>query len=51
MAKNFDTGLAVMRVTFSTANALSAKLLGGAPRFDVTIVGGHIVGAQGTSIG
>ena len=35
----FDTGLTVTLDAFSTANALSAKLFGGTPRFDVTIVG------------
>jgi transcriptional regulator GlxA family with amidase domain len=35
----FDTGLTVTLDAFSIANALSAKLFGGTPRFDVTIVG------------
>ena len=35
----FDTGLTVTLDAFSTANALSARLFGGTPRFDVTIVG------------
>ena len=35
----FDTGLAVTLDAFATANSLSAKLLGGTPHFDVTIVG------------
>jgi len=35
----FDTGLTVTLDAFSTANSLAAKLLGGTPRFDLTIVG------------
>lgn len=35
----FDTGLTVTLDAFSTANSLSAKLMGGTPRFDMTIVG------------
>lgn len=35
----FDTGLTVALDAFSTASALSAKLFGGTPRFDVTTVG------------
>jgi transcriptional regulator GlxA family with amidase domain len=35
----FDTGLAVALDAFSAANNLSAALLGGSPRFEVTIVG------------
>ncbi|SAK53417.1 AraC family transcriptional regulator [Caballeronia hypogeia] len=34
----FDTGLTVTLDVLSTANALSAKLMGGAPRFDVTTI-------------
>lgn len=35
----FDTGLTVMLDAFSTANALSARLFGGTPRFNLTVVG------------
>lgn len=35
----FDTGLTVTLDAFSTANALSAKLFGGTPRFEVSLVG------------
>ena len=35
----FDSGLAVTLDAFSTANSLAAKLMGGSPRFDLTIVG------------
>jgi transcriptional regulator GlxA family with amidase domain len=35
----FDTGLTVTLDAFSTANSLSARLFGGTPRFDVTLVG------------
>jgi transcriptional regulator GlxA family with amidase domain len=35
----FDTGLTVTLDAFSTANSLAAKLLGGSPHFDVTVVG------------
>jgi transcriptional regulator GlxA family with amidase domain len=35
----FDSGLTVTLDAFSTANALAARLMGGTPRFDVTIVG------------
>jgi transcriptional regulator GlxA family with amidase domain len=35
----FDSGLAVTLDAFSTANSLSAALLGGIPRFEVRIVG------------
>jgi hypothetical protein len=35
----FDTGLSVTLDALSTATALSAKLFGGTPRFDVTTVG------------
>ncbi|WP_446742706.1 GlxA family transcriptional regulator [Silvibacterium acidisoli] len=35
----FDTGLTVTLDAFSTANSLAAKLMGGSPRFDVTVVG------------
>ncbi|WP_233833755.1 GlxA family transcriptional regulator [Paraburkholderia sp. ZP32-5] len=35
----FDTGLSVTLDAFGAANKLSAKLMGGTPHFDVTIVG------------
>lgn len=35
----FDTGLTAMLDAFATANALGARLMGGTPRFDVTIAG------------
>ncbi|QGZ65687.1 GlxA family transcriptional regulator [Paraburkholderia acidisoli] len=35
----FDTGLSVTLDTFLIANKLSARLMGGAPRFDVSVVG------------
>lgn len=35
----FDTGLSVTLDTFLVANKLSARMMGGAPRFDVTVVG------------
>jgi transcriptional regulator GlxA family with amidase domain len=35
----FDTGLTVTLDALSTANSLSAKLMGGTPHFDVTVVG------------
>jgi transcriptional regulator GlxA family with amidase domain len=35
----FDTGLSVTLDTFLIANKLSARLMGGTPRFDVSIVG------------
>ncbi|GGG67041.1 GlxA family transcriptional regulator [Edaphobacter dinghuensis] len=35
----FDTGLTVTLDAFSTANALSARLFGGTPRFNLTVVG------------
>lgn len=35
----FDTGLTVTLDAFSTATAMSARLFGGTPRFDVTTVG------------
>ena len=35
----FDTGLTATLDAFATANAISAKLFGGTPRFDVTTVG------------
>jgi transcriptional regulator GlxA family with amidase domain len=35
----FDTGLTVTLDAFSTANSLSAKLMGGTPHFYVTVVG------------
>jgi transcriptional regulator GlxA family with amidase domain len=35
----WDTGLSVTLDAFTTANALAAKLLGGTPYFDLTIVG------------
>jgi transcriptional regulator GlxA family with amidase domain len=35
----FDSGLSVTLDVFSTANKLSAKLLGGAPSFEVSIIG------------
>src|ERR1700743_3055592 len=35
----FDIGLAVTLDAFAVANLLSGKLLGGNPRFDLTIVG------------
>ncbi|SAK60616.1 AraC family transcriptional regulator [Caballeronia fortuita] len=35
----FDTGLAVTLDTLKAANGLSARLMGGAPRFDVSTVG------------
>src|SRR6202012_1999823 len=35
----FDSGLAVTLDAFSTANSLAAKLMGGTPCFDLTIVG------------
>jgi transcriptional regulator GlxA family with amidase domain len=35
----FDTGLTATLDAFSTANKLSARMMGGSPRFDVSIVG------------
>jgi transcriptional regulator GlxA family with amidase domain len=35
----FDTGLSVTLDTFLVANALSKRMMGGTPRFDVTVVG------------
>ncbi|BCQ57746.1 GlxA family transcriptional regulator [Burkholderia gladioli] len=35
----FDTGLSVTLDAFSAANGLSARLLGGTPRFEVSLVG------------
>lgn len=35
----FDTGLTVTLDAFSTANSLSARLFGGTPRFDLSVVG------------
>jgi transcriptional regulator GlxA family with amidase domain len=35
----FDTGLSVTLDAFSVANKLSAKAMGGTPRFDVSVVG------------
>ena len=35
----FDTGLTVTLDVFAMANKFSARLMGGAPRFDVTVVG------------
>ena len=35
----FDTGLTVTLDSFSTANSLSAKLMGGTPHYYVTVVG------------
>ena len=48
----FDTGLTVTLDAFSTANALSTKLFGGTPRFDLTIVGvrRRVRSGQGLSI-
>jgi transcriptional regulator GlxA family with amidase domain len=48
----FDSGLAVTLDAFSTANALAARLMGGTPRFDVTIVGirRKVLSAQGLTI-
>src|ERR1700742_1671854 len=35
----FDTGLSVTLDAFSAANKLSARMMGGTPHFDVSIVG------------
>jgi hypothetical protein len=35
----FDTGFAVTLDAFRVANNLSARLMGGAPRFNVSVVG------------
>ncbi|PXA84957.1 AraC family transcriptional regulator [Nostoc sp. 3335mG] len=39
LAGCFDTGLTATLDAFSTANSLSAAMLGGTPRFEVTVVG------------
>lgn len=48
----FDSGLTVTLDAFATANSLSGKLLGGTPRFDVTVVGVRkkVTSAQGLII-
>jgi transcriptional regulator GlxA family with amidase domain len=48
----FDTGITVTLDAFSMGTALSAKLFGGTPRFDVTIVGvrSKVRTAQGLTV-